>query len=386
MVKLNSGLNAAGLKQNNRTLILRELQLHPRSRADLARQTGLTRAAITNIVDQLSAEGVVLEGKRQEGGGGRPSVNLELNPNAYHAVGLCLKRDYMHLGMVDLCGNILYSSKEPLSTFPENPGEAIKTVTDRIHGMLSQRSAPGKLLGIGIASPGPLDRLTGTILQPPNFSRFCNLPIAPLLADEFACDALLENDIMSLALAENNYGIRGKYTNFLELVADAGIGGGLIQDGKLSQGMRGLGHISLDIHGPKCQCGNYGCVELFATISRIVEYARTRDPYLADWPTIVNCAYNRVPTAVHVLEKEAGYLAAAITTAANIVDFDAVVLSGSLAYRHRLIAEQIQSQVNQRTFNSRERTVEIIASMLPEHYYILSGAGLILSHWMEHSC
>ena len=78
-------------------------------------------------------------------------------------------------------------------------------------------------------------------------------------------------------LAENVYGIRGKYANFLELVADAGIGGGLIQDGKLSQGMRGLGHISLDIHGPRCQCGNYGCVEIFATISRIVEWARTQE-------------------------------------------------------------------------------------------------------------
>ena len=76
----NSGLNAAGLKQNNRTLLLQQLQLHPRSRADLARLTGLTRAAITNIVDQLSSEGVILEGQRQEGGSGRPSVNLELNP------------------------------------------------------------------------------------------------------------------------------------------------------------------------------------------------------------------------------------------------------------------------------------------------------------------
>ena len=150
--------------------------------------------------------------------------------------------------------------------------------------------------------------------------------------------------------------------------------------------MRGLGHISLDIHGPRCQCGNYGCVEIFATISRIVEWARTQDPSLRDWSIIVDRAYSREPAAMHVLEKEAGYLAAAITTAANIVDFDAVVLSGSLAYRSRLLSEQIQGLVNQRTFNSNERTVEVIASQLPEHYYILSGATLIFSHWMEHSC
>ena len=382
----NSGLNAAGLKQNNRTLLLQQLQLHPRSRADLARLTGLTRAAITNIVDQLSSEGVILEGQRQEGGSGRPSVNLELNPEAYHAVGLCLKRDYMHMGIVDLCGNILYNHREPIDNLPDDPQDAVAAVIGRIHRMLAQHPAPGRLLGIGISSPGPLDRTTGYILKPPNFARFSNTPIAPLLASQFQCTALLENDIMALALAENVYGIRGKYANFLELVADAGIGGGLIQDGKLSQGMRGLGHISLDIHGPRCQCGNYGCVEIFATISRIVEWARTPDPSLRDWSIIVDRAYSREPAAMHVLEKEAGYLAAAITTAANIVDFDAVVLSGSLAYRSRLLSEQIQGLVNQRTFNSNERTVEVIASQLPEHYYILSGATLIFSHWMEHSC
>ena len=382
----NSGLNASDQRQNNRMTIVKELQQHPRSRAELARRTGLSRAAISNLVDQLAEERIILEGRYRAGFNGRPAVDLELNADAFYAVGLCIKRNAVHLGIVDLGGHCLTRTREDIRTYPMDSQEALNRIIRQIRDMIDACPSGGKMLGIGISSPGPLDEEAGVILNPPNFSRISDLDIGPQLSRAFGCPALLKNDIKALALAESVYGVKDQYGDFLELVADAGIGSGLVQNGKLFDGVRGLGHISLDIHGPACPCGNFGCVELFATVERIVEQAYLRDKRMTDWATVVDFAHEGDALAREIVTQEAEYLAAAIVATANIVDFDAVILSDSLVYRAELLGGILEKVINQRTFNSRERTIVVRPSKLPDYPYVLSGAEIVFSQWINGGC
>lgn len=380
MVKI-SGLNANEVKMSNRSKILQILHLEACSRIELSRRMGLTRASISIIINQLIEEGILREGAQQAARGGRPSVAIEINPDAAYALGISLKRDCLRMGMMNLKGQIFGYRELWIEAIPRDTDEAMEVMEECIGKIMEDTPMPGEFLGIGIAAPGPLDSEEGKILNPPNFGRFQNVPIVEQLKNKFECQVLLENDIIALALAENVYGIRGKHDSFLEVCADCGLGSGLIFQGQRFRDMNGFGHISIDIHGPLCQCGNRGCVELYAAVENIVDRAKKENIQLDSWNKIVDMAALKEQTACGILEEEAQYLAEAIVSAANVIGFDAVVLSGSLTYRFEYLAEKMKDMISKRVFKKRD--IEILASALPEKANVLAGAELLVSKWLK---
>ena len=137
-------------------------------------------------------------------------------------------------------------------------------------------------MGLGITAPGPLDSGKGTILNPPNFKKWKNTAIVSELKKTFDFDIMLENNASALAVAEKNYGAARGFSDFILLVVDTGVGAGIITDGSLYKGSNSLGaelgHTSIIYNGKKCDCGNNGCLEVYASVPAILEEAQKIDP------------------------------------------------------------------------------------------------------------
>lgn len=381
-------LNASEMKSVNRRLILDTLRQQSSSRAELSRRTGLTRAAIGVIADQMLQEGVLREGgaPKAYGGIGRKSLELEINPDVFYAIGLNISRHDFSIGISDFAGSVHRHIQKPLdSSMPTS--EILENISVELDRIISPPLLPGRLLGLGITTPGPIDVRRGVILNPPNFEKWSNIPIVDYFTERIHTRVLLENNANALALAEKTYGLKGTYSSFLELVVDTGVGAGLIINNELFKGTEGfgneIGHTTIQINGPRCGCGNYGCVELYASIPNLIAVVKKTDVSLTSWKEISDQAQKGGKTAEAAMNLEAEYLACAIVNAVNVLDVQAVVLTGDISYRAEALGERISRKVNERFIARGAKRVEIISSRLLMNPVILSSANLILENYVK---
>jgi predicted NBD/HSP70 family sugar kinase len=376
-------LNASEMKIRNQKKIL-QLLVIPCSRADLARKTGLTRAAISIIVDELIKQRYIIEGEPILGKVGRKSFVLKLNPERFYMIGVNLARDGCSVGIVNFCGEILSVSKLQMM---ETTQETLDNIVITIRKLTEENELLGELLGIGITAPGPLDSSNGTILNPPNFDQWALTNVTDYFRDKFDCTVLLENNSNALALLENFYSINNQFKNFVVLNVDSGIGSGVILNGQLYKGSSGFGndfgHMSINFHGESCRCGNIGCAELYASIPNILAFTKQINHDFADWNTIVDLALTGDIQALQVIEKEAFYLSVIITNIMNILDVETIIFAGDLTYHSSLLIDLVETQVNQQIIARMVKQVNIISSSITYEAPVLSSANLILEHFLK---
>lgn len=380
-------LNSTRMKQRNYSRFLRELRFTPMTRAQVARIMGLSRAAAGIIAEELLNAGILREGPLAVEGH-YSSKALFWNAYSFHIAGVNLGRDSMKVGLIDFCGKVIDTATFPNAEF-KNSTEAVGQAALTIKRMLRMHAPAGKLLGVGVASPGPLDTESGVIINPPGFDLVRGCPVVPLLRERLHCGVYLENDANALAMAERYYGLRNRSQSFMELLVDMGIGAALILNGRLHQGPQGLGngfgHTSINFDGPTCDCGNNGCVERYASIPRIIEEARKLDNALVSWETIVNGAYDGDKPASEIMCKEINYLATLIVNASNVMDIEAVIFAGEhILYRPQMLLEGIEKAVNSKIASRGERSVAILPSQIPDNAKILSCTNLVIEKFVDH--
>lgn len=261
-------VNQADLKIKNRSRVLKAILTGaPISRTELCQITGLSKMSITNVVNELMADGIVKETDKVETATGRKPVNLELVSGGRYMIGLYISRDQLAAGLCDLTGCLEYEIR--LSLRNETNQTLLEKVYEAVDSLLNKIKKE-TLIGIGVACIGPLDRRSGTILNPPNFYQINNLPLASMLSQRYAVPVCMDNDTNACAMAELYFGQARGLKNFIFLGVSNGIGAGIVVNEKLCVGTNGLageiGHITVDINGPRCSCGNIGCLELYACI------------------------------------------------------------------------------------------------------------------------
>ncbi len=379
-------LNANSMRLKNQKKIINLLRLAPRSRADLARKTGLTRSAISVLIDSLIQDNIVVEDTLISGKVGRSSMNMKLNPNKYCILGFDIARNEYTVGLSDFSGKILEANSRKY----EKAYSAIDVIYDLIKQgkeMLDEHKEIEELLGIGITAPGPLDSEGGIILNPPNFKEWENIKIIECIKKVFKCPIYLENNAKALALAECYFTENREFNSFLELVIDSGIGGGIIIDGKLYKGKYGfsgdIGHITVNIEGEQCNCGNIGCAELYASIPNIINYAMQEDDKLSDWKSIVDEKENGNVIAKKIVDREINLLVTIITTAINLLDLDAIIISGELLYKEAELLQEIELRLNQRFMGRNVRKVVVKPSLLSTRSNVLAATNLVFEQYMQ---
>ena len=323
--------NASSMKEKNKRLILNLIRQNNFSRAEIAKETNLTKAAVTIIMEDLINDGLVLESKAEYTGLGRRPIILKLNPKAMMAVGLNLTRNYAEMGIVNIEGKIICEKK--FDVYPKS--KAIEEIEENIGKMITENNiADDSIYGIGITAPGLVDIQNTTILNPPNFNEWHYENIGLRLKDISDKNVYLENISGGITLCEKYFGIAKKMKNFLVLIVDDGIGSGIMTSGCLFRKASELGHTSIAFDGIKCECGNFGCVEKYASIPAILKGTNYKS-----WQEVIDSNDEKV------IEKEAEYLSCAIINAANLFSVENVILEGGINYNPHKIINLIEEKL-----------------------------------------
>lgn len=332
--------NAAVMKQINQKLILNLIREKRLSRADIAQETGLTKAAISIIVDELVQEGLISEEPAGGRAVGRRPLLLSLNAGARYIIGVDITRRDYTVGISDLCGSLLCEVSEKLIS----KRQALNGILAHIIRLVRKNAVEtSKVIGIGITCPGPVDPAGALILNPPNFDEWHGEPIGKTLSLATGFPAYLENISSGAALFEMYFGVAKRIDNFMALVVHDGIGSGILIDHTLFRGTSELGHTSICYDGIPCECGNRGCLEKYASIQSIV-----KGTGFTSWKEVVDAQ------ALPLIEKEARYLGAAAANAANLFDLSAIVLQGDLLYRPELLVSYLKRELKERTIARKE--------------------------------
>src|SRR3989440_5494975 len=170
-------------------------------------------------------------------------------------------------GLVDARGEILARSRTPMVT-TGHASNGLKAVSTAIGALFPASSNQQDMLAIGICAPGPLNPLTGVIINPPNLPFWHNYPLAEEMRRLYNVNVKIDNDANAAAVAEAKWGAGRGYRNVFYASIGTGIGTGIIFDGRIYHGRTGAaaegGHIGIDSNGPTCNCGKHGCIETLA--------------------------------------------------------------------------------------------------------------------------
>lgn len=248
------------------------------SRAELSRRLGLTKPAISAIVDDLLASGVLRESGRGHVGprGGRAPTFLEVEPRSRVSLGIDVRRDKLTVLLADLRGEVVMRIVEPVS-----PMVSAETVVDQVLRVARlvlkrTRTLRRRLLGVGIGTIGPVDAAEGTVRQPLHFAQGADIPFRARLEPAFGVPVLVDVGSNAAAFGEMTLGAARDRHSLVYVTLGYGIGSGIVLDGHIHRSIAsfGLGHTSVDPDGPACVCGNRGCLELYAATDAIAERIR----------------------------------------------------------------------------------------------------------------
>lgn len=370
--------NAEYTKEYNRKMLLRLLRTAPISRAELARQLGLTRAAASLIADDLLQEGLITETTATGTKVGRTPVPLMLRPDAGYAVGVYLNRDGCTAGIVSMNGDLLTQTRLHLTGI--GGSEKMMPLVSAIRRMVDRSGIPwNKIIGIGVSAPGPLDGENGRILNPPRFNLWHNTDICSFLNAQLRFPVYLENNASSLARFNQGKAEAQGSRDFLLLLVDSGVGSGIISNDKILKGAGyftgELGHASIDFHGRTCACGNIGCLEAYAAVPNLLQGS----PYTT-WKELIDSLPD--PAAQKLLEQEAEYLAAGIITATNMVSIDTVLLAGDLLYGIEHIAPLLESAANRRILRRDILPLRVLGSCSGPNTPVQAAADIAFGRYL----
>ncbi|TDC51857.1 ROK family transcriptional regulator [Jiangella ureilytica] len=238
----------------------------PLSRTDIARVLGVSPATVTQIVKDLLARGLVAEVEHRPSRGGRPAVLLGLVGSAGRALGAKVAADHVAVVDVRLDGQVRQSWEWP---FDAMAADAPDRLVDLLRPLLAagpegdgENAAP--LLGVGVCVPGAVDDQETGAVDAPTLG-WQRLALGARLRAALPVPVLVENDVNALAVAERLYGRGRHHRNFLVVTIGRGVGAGLVVDGSVYRGTNGgageFGHFPVRPDGPRCSCGNSGCLE-----------------------------------------------------------------------------------------------------------------------------
>ena len=236
------------------------------SRVEIAAATGLSGQAISNITRRLLDAGLVREAGRQKGAGlGKPRTLLELEPTGQYAVGVHLDPAVVTVVVLDLTGQVVARRRAETPAIDDDPGVLIEGIAATVEQVITEAGAPReRVVGVGIAAPGPIDVERGVVVDPPNLAAWHLVPLRDALRERTGLPVLLDKDVTAAASAEKWAGGPNGRGSFVFFYLGTGIGAGLVIGDEVVRGSSSnvgeIGHVIVDPDGPLCYCGRRGCV------------------------------------------------------------------------------------------------------------------------------
>lgn len=387
-------LQHSDLSQMNRATILNLIKLHKQiSRADLVKKTKLAGPTVSRIVQSLIQEGLVSEIGVGESIGGRKPILLTFQPEGRLVIGLDVRPQMIRGIICDLAGDIVCEGDMPLHV-RMSADEVIEKVIDHANALLRKsKTSRRDLAGIGLSVPGLVDYHTHTVrFSPPTGWR--NLLIQKPLSEYFGVPVMVDNTVEAMTLAEKHMGNDSSQltNNLIYLYFGAGIGAGIINNGSLFRGARysgmEFGHTTIDLHGPQCRCGNYGCLEALASekalLAKVNELLHASgQPDIDTVADIAALADKGTVDLRPVFAEMTTYLGVGIANMINLFNPDVIVLGGWPSELSAYVLEETKRIALTRSLEGMNEGVHMLTSTMGERSVVLGAASLIIQQFFK---
>jgi predicted NBD/HSP70 family sugar kinase len=347
---MRTGTNLPAIGGYNQAVVLDSIRraADGLSRVELAERTGLSAQTIGNVSRRLLEAGLVRETGKIVNGRGKPRTILQLESRGSYAVGVHIDPAVLTYVVLDLRGSIVSHSRTRTPSASQ-PDQVVELMARSIQHLIDDSGVDRSLvLGVGIASPGPIDPVAGIVLDPPMLPRWQDVPLRAALSEATGLPVLLEKDVTAAAVAELWFSSENHRANFAFVYYGTGFGTGLVINREAVRGASSnagdAGHITVDPAGAICVCGRPGCVGDLITPRSLVRQAveagllpvpSTSDDDPFDMAAVVRSLHrlaemagSQDPTAVRILHDAGRHLARAIVVIVNLLDLEEIVFGG----------------------------------------------------------
>lgn len=365
------------------------------SRKQLVDLTGFSQAKISILVKELTNLGLVASIEGVESIGGRKAKLLQLNGKRGRLIGVELGGYEIKLTLIDLSGAIIAKDKRPTPKDVTVPQKVTEEFLAFIRDFIScHKVKQGMLKGIGIALSGIVNQDTKTCIYYRNQKSWENFPLMKKVEESFTVPCIMDDSSRMMAVAEKVYGGCREFDNFVLLNLGVGVGAGIFINGKLFRSIHGyggeIGHMVIKENGPRCNCGNYGCLESFVSgnaIERQLKEALKNNVYtslmgereVGLW-MVIDHAHNGDKLAYSLINDAAKHLGIGVANIINIFSPEAIVLAGGMSRAGEILLNTVEPAVRASALGSG-RDTQIILSALDEY----SGSLGAARYWLaEH--
>ena len=313
-------------------------------------------------------------------------------------IGIHINKFITGIALLNLRGQILAIERYSMDKEFENQNEFVTMLAEAVELVIEKSGVKREdILGIGVGAPGPLDCESGVILTPPNMPMLDYLPLKETLEGRTGFPVFLNKDTNVIAFAEYWYRNNRDCSNLAYVEVDMGIGSGLIIDGKLNVGANCIagefGHITIDINGPLCNCGNRGCLEAMSSGIAVLRMLGEQLENQKDHPLyhkrnaltiedVFEMTDKKDLLTISILNRSAFYVGVAVSNLINTFDPEMIILGGILIQKYPMYFNIVQDVANQRKVKGAKENYMAV-SVLGENAGVIGAGEIVTDHFFN---
>ncbi len=363
------------------------------SRVELARATGLSGQTVSNITRRLIEANLVVEGARMGSGPGKPRTLLKINPDGHFALGVHIDPAAVTVVMLNFVGEVA-EHEEISADGLESVPAAVHAIAATVEAVIGRSGVPReKVIGLGLAVPGPVDVGAGVVVDPPHLAGWHEVEIQRLVESVTSFSVSMQKYVVAAATGES--WVRGDHhdQSFAFIYIGTGVGAGLVLDGTVIAGRTGnageIGHLIVDEDGPQCWCGSRGCFGVSCMAASLVAEAAELGVIApaGSSPARVDAAFAAMVEAVTggdvralaIVERASIRFARAALDLANLLDVSTIVFGG--LYWGRLenaYLPRVQSRVEESRTRRDGHAVKVLSTVAGTDVAAVGAACLVL--------
>lgn len=384
----------ADVRATNLAVVLRHVRRHaPCSRADIAAVTGLNKATVSSLVADLIERRLVRESGLTEHRIGRPATMLVLDGTAYAGLGVTIAADQVTAVALDLAGDQLLSWRRAVPAVgaggPASPGRLTSAVAAVVGRAVNRLTAAGRqVLKLTVGVPGLVDA-DGTVRLASDLG-WHDVDLRGELTRALrkpGYDVVVDNDANLAVLAEHRFGAHAGTANIVHVTNAAGVGAGIVLDGRLVRGGLGysgeLGHLEVEPGGPACPCGRHGCLEAVAGAAAIVRQVRPEadgaaPDLAAEVEEVVRRARRADRATLDVLGRAGGRVGRALASTVNLLNPEIIALGGHFVALAPWLLPAAEAELAAGSIAPGAGGCRLVASALGADAAAIGGAARLL--------
>ena len=356
----------------------------PKTRAQLATLTGLSRSTVGGRLDALVELGLIASAGGAHSTGGRPSSLFALATESRWVVGVDLGARHATVGIADLSGKLLVETTQDIE-ISEGPTIILELVISIVRDLLAQKSlSVSSLLSLGIGVPGPVEHLTGKPATPPIMPGWDGFDIPGWVGSRLGIPVLVDNDVNLMALGERSMAWP-QVDDLMFVKVSTGIGSGIISGGLLQRGAQGtagdIGHIQISGDEVKaCHCGNHGCLEANAAGPAVISSLQRSGVAVSSTTELIALVRQGNIDAIGAVREAGRKIGEVLAMSVSMINPSVIVLGGSMAQAGEHLIAGVREIVYLRSMPLASSHLAIVASRAAQQAGVIGAAIMALEH------